>query len=91
MPTWMLTDMPTIFGPVRSPKEHAVKLAELMRGAPRYQGHAVYAGEVRYHHEKMCEALGWIYRRWPAVARELAKLDGVRKSKVKPCACSRGA
>ena len=31
----------------------------------------------------MCKKLGWVLRKWPSVGRELSKLPGVRKGKVR--------
>jgi riboflavin synthase alpha subunit len=58
-------------------------LVEGMRAlGPVVYGHSIRQGELESFHRDMCEALGWLWRRWPAVGRELKKLPGVRKGKV---------
>ena len=73
-------DRPMIFGALRSPKEHAIKLREYLGSALGER--SVYVGDLEHLHRVMCQELCWIPRRWPAVGRELSKLDGVRKGKV---------
>jgi hypothetical protein len=73
---------PLIFGSLRSPREHALKLRECME-AVGWIGKAVHQGELEDLHEEMCERLGWVQRLWPAVGRELARLPGVKKGTVR--------
>jgi len=74
---------PITFGALRSPQEHAAKLVESLRemGSEVY-GRSFYQGELASFLSDLCEELGWIRRKWPAVGRELIKLPGVRKGKV---------
>ena len=74
---------PLLFGAIRSPQEHAAMLVEGMRAlGPVVYGHSIRQGELENFHRDMCEELGWLWRKWPAVGRELKKLPGVRKGKV---------
>jgi hypothetical protein len=73
---------PLIFGSMRSAREHAQALAEMIREAGAYN-RAIYQGEIEEWHIGLCEELGWIHRKWDAVGRELARLPGVRKGQVK--------
>jgi hypothetical protein len=73
---------PLIFGSLRSAREHAQAVAEMIRGSGAYN-RAIYQGELEEWHIGLCEDLGWIPRKWDAVGRELARLSGVRKGQVK--------
>lgn len=61
------------FGAIHSAKEHAVKLLETLRRAG-YDGESLLACQLEVVHDRMCEALGWTYRKWPSVGREFGKL-----------------
>jgi hypothetical protein len=75
---------PLIFGAIRSPREHAAKLVEyVLAGGPEIYGRAIHQGHLEDWHLEMCEKLEWALRKWPSVGRELAKLPGVRKGKVR--------
>ena len=57
-------------------------LVEGMRAlGPWSTGTASAKAELESFHRDMCEELGWLWRKWPAVGRELKKLQGVRKGK----------
>ena len=68
-------------GALRTPKEHAVQLLDLLRGTG-LEGRAVLASELEECHQLLCERLGWMPRRWAGIGRELRKLHGVRRGQV---------
>jgi hypothetical protein len=73
---------PLVFGSMRSAREHAEKIVEIIRTAGCCN-RSIYQGEIEGMHANMCEELGWLPRLWPAVGRELAMLPGVRRGLVK--------
>jgi hypothetical protein len=48
-----------------------MELLERMEQAG-WLGQSVYLGDVEYLRRMMCRRLGWVYRKWPSVGRELA-------------------
>jgi hypothetical protein len=52
-------DIPMVFGHLRTPKEHAIKLRECMESVG-WLGRSVYQGEVEHLHICMCRHFGWI-------------------------------
>jgi hypothetical protein len=72
-----------ISGAIRTPKEHATRLVELIRIVPGSCGLAILQGALRDLHAEMCDELGWDCCDWTAVGRELAKLPGVRRGYIR--------
>jgi hypothetical protein len=73
---------PLIFGSMRSAREHAQSLVEIIEDAGACN-RAIYQGEIEELHARLYEERGWVPRKWDAVGRELAKLPGVRRGQVK--------
>jgi hypothetical protein len=73
---------PLIFGSMRSAREHAQALADILRETGSCN-RAIYQGEIAELHARLCEELGWMPKKWDAVGRELAKLPGVRRGEFK--------
>jgi len=75
-------DPALVFGSLKSAKEHAIKVVEVIR-ATGCTDRAIYQGEIQGMHVDLCEDLTWVPRKWDAVGRELAKLPGVRRGEIK--------
>jgi hypothetical protein len=73
---------PLVFGSLKSAKEHALKVVEMIR-AGGCTNRAIWQGEIEDMHWNLCEDLAWVPRKWDAVGRELAKLPGVRRGGIK--------
>jgi hypothetical protein len=71
-----------IFGSMRSAKEHALTIVKVIR-AMGCTNRAIYQGEIEDMHADICGELGWMFRKWDAVGRELARLPGVKRDEFK--------
>jgi hypothetical protein len=71
---------PVILGGIRTAREHAVALLDALLAAG-LDGRSLLQSDMEEIHLNLCEQNRWIWRRWPAIGRELKSL-GLRKTKV---------
>jgi hypothetical protein len=72
-------DTLVVLGVLRPPREHALALLEAMRAAG-LDGKCLLQEDLAAFHLILCEARGWMPRRWLSVGRELKRL-GIRRGK----------
>src|SRR5262245_49360077 len=69
-----------VLGEIHKPREHALALVQYLL-ASGAQGKSLSVPDLMQAHFQMCAAMGWGWRKWAAIGREL-KLMGLKTGTV---------